>query len=540
MRSPRPNPDSRTPKSMNARATRRGVVAGVLSLPVAASLYGFGLDGPRSATERGARSDALGPPQPFSFDLLLQRARRLAREPYRVPAVRFPEILARIGYDEHQHIVLKREHALRAGEVPVAIDLFHLANLFREPVAIHLVQHGVAREARYARRLFTFGEPAAFAAALPDDLGFAGFRVRHPDTWKEWLAFLGASYFRSPGELGEYGISARGIAVNTATQGGEEFPRFSAFWLEPRPEQRETLVVHALLEGPSLTGAYRMTSVRETGVVMDVEARLFPRRDIERLGLAPLTSMFWYGEHNRHQARDWRPEVHDSDGLALWTGAGEHIWRPLNNPPLVQVSAFLDNDPKGFGLMQRDRDFDNYQDANVYYDRRPSLWVEPLAPWGRGAVHLVELPTDGEFNDNIVAYWHPEQPVTAGQELSLSYRLHWRAEEPFASPLARVVATRLGSAGVRDPRAKKVVVDFEGGRLGALDRALAPSVEFAVSAPRGKIERVHTLPIGDTRRWRAVFEYAAADAAPVDLRGHLRLAGAPLSETWIFQFIAFG
>lgn len=182
---------------------------------------------------------------------------------------------------------------------------------------------------------------------------------------------------------------------------------------------------------------------------MDSEAVLFVRREIERLGVAPLTSMFWFAENNRHLATDWRPEIHDSDGLALWTGAGERIWRPLNNPQVPRTSAFSDDNPKGFGLMQRDRAFANYQDDGVFYDRRPSLWVEPLAPWGKGSVQLVELPTDDEIHDNIVAFWVPAEPVRAGARLAYRYRLHWRADEPYPAPqLARTISTRIGRGGI--------------------------------------------------------------------------------------------
>ena len=204
----------------------------------------------------------------------------------------------------------------------------------------------------------------------------------HPD----WLAFLGASYFRSPAETGQYGLSSRGLAIDTGMPTPEEFPRFTSFWVEPL-EGRRGLAIHALLDSPRMTGAFRMETVREQGTLMDIEARLFPRADMTRVGIAPLTSMFWYAKHNRKQAADWRPEIHDSDGLAIWTGAGERIWRPLNDPAAVQTSTFLDANPKGFGLVQRERHFSAYEDDGAFYDRRPSVWVEPVGDWGEGAVN---------------------------------------------------------------------------------------------------------------------------------------------------------
>jgi glucans biosynthesis protein len=259
------------------------------------------------------------------------------------------------------------------------------------------------------------------------------------------------------------------------------------------------------------------------------------------MGVAPLTSMFWFDETNRRQARDWRPEIHDSDGLALWTGAGEHIWRPLNDPPQLQVSSFVDNNPKGFGLLQRDRNFDNYQDDGVFYDRRPSVWVEPLEAWGEGAVQLVEIPTDDEISDNIVAYWLPKAPVKAGSEWIFKYRLHWLADEPYPPALGRVIATRVGRGGIpgqpRPKDKKKIVIDFAGGPLE--DRKKGDPVQLIVDAARGAIDGDYTLQVVGTRHWRAFFDIAVDGDAPVDIRAFLRYGDRPLTETWLFQFIPF-
>jgi glucans biosynthesis protein len=272
---------------------------------------------------------------------------------------------------------------------------------------------------------------------------------------------------------------------------------------------------------------------------MDVEAALFLRNDVTRLGMAPLTSMFWYGKHDRREATDWRPQVHDSDGLKLRTGSGEHIWRPLINPPERMVSSFVDNGVKGFGLLQRDRDFANYEDPNVHYERRPSLWVEPRGNWGEGAVQLLELPTKGEFNDNIVAYWLPAEPARAGMERNIAYRLHWVADEPYPSGSAAVCATRMGSFGVQDPGSKKFALDWAGGILANMPESpeAAEGIEFVPSAPHGRFDRVHTMRVQGTARWRAIFEYAAEGNDPVDLRGYLRRRGDAISETWLFKFV---
>jgi glucans biosynthesis protein len=484
----------------------------------------------------------LGPAQPFSFDGLKEQAKQRAARPYQAPLIRHADIVAKIDYDAHLEIQFQPEVALWArGDGPYPVRFFHLGQQFAMPVRIHAVREGMAREVRYSSRLFAFGK-ADFAAALPDDIGFAGFRVMHSETGeRDWLAFLGASYFRSAGELGQYGISARGVAVDTVLPSGEEFPSFTHFWLEPAANP-QAVMIYALLEGPSITGAYRIEALRQERVVMDVEAVLFCRTTIRRLGVAPLTSMFWFSETNHQPAKEWRPEVHDSDGLALWTGSGERLWRPLNNPPSVQTSSFLDNNPRGFGLLQRDRNFENYQDVYTFYERRPSLWVEPLEPWGEGAVQLVEIPTNYDIYDNIVAYWLSEAPTQAGSTWNFKYRLHWLADEPYPPLLGRVVATRLGWGGVLvgqprpENRVWRLVIDFAGGPLAGIEKN-AP-VKLVVTTTRGKLIYSSALQVVGTERWRGAFDIEVEGSEPVDIRACLRLGDRTLTETWLYQFIA--
>jgi len=482
----------------------------------------------------------LGPVQPFSFDWLREQAKQLAAQPYQAPIIRYAEVLEKIDYDAHLEIQCRPEAALWAkGDGPYPVRFFHLGRLFPTPVKIYAVREGTAREVRYSSRLFNFGK-ADFAKALPEDMGFAGFRIMHSRTEElDWLAFLGASYFRSSGELDQYGISARGVAIDTVLPTGEEFPRFTRFWLEPAVDP-QTVMIYALLEGPSITGAYRIEALRQERVVMDIEAVLFFRAPIRRLGLAPLTSMFWFSETNHQPSWDWRPEVHDNDGLALWTGAGERIWRPLNNPPFVQTNSFVDNNPRGFGLSQRDRNFENYQDDLVFYERRPTLWVEPLEPWGEGVVQLVEIPTSYEIEDNIVAYWVPQDPAQAGSSRTCKYRLHWVADEPYWPDRGRVIATRMGWVDIpkvppRPTHKVWFIIDFAGGPLEQLDKQTP--VQVVASATRGKLRNFVAFQIFDTRRWRAKFDIELEEGEPVDLRAYLRLGDRPLSETWLYQFI---
>jgi glucans biosynthesis protein len=249
--------------------------------------------------------------------------------------------------------------------------------------------------------------------------------------------------------------------------------------------------------------------------------------------------MFWYGEGSRAQAADWRPEIHDSDGLAIWTGAGERLWRPLNNPPSVMTNTFLDRDVKGFGLLQRDRDFADYLDDGVFYERRPSVWIEPLDPWGEGAVHLVEIPTRDETSDNVVAYWCGAQPMRAGDERPFRYRLTWLDDIAIPEAIARARGTWSGLGGrpgqQRPKGVRKFVIDFQGPAFQGLDRN--SGVAFDVAVSRGQAANVYCHPVvGQAERWRAIFDLAASGPAPVDMRGYLKRGEQALSETWVYQY----
>ncbi len=479
----------------------------------------------------------LGPARDFSFAGLVDRAQKNASRPYKAPQPRAARIIEDIDFDAVQKIRFRADHALWAGRSD-PVSFFHLNRYSGDPVVLHALDRGKARAILYGPDYFDYGPSGLDAGALAH-LGFAGFRVMDgPDKPTDWLAFQGASYFRSSGQDGQYGASARGIAINTGAATAEEFPRFSEFWLE---SNGPAITIHALLDGPSVTGAYRFDAAKnEAGVVMDVHCQLFFRDEVTQLGMAPLTSMYWYGENERPRAADWRPEIHDSDGLALWTGKGERIWRPLIDPPRVTTNSFADDNPKGFGLMQRDRDFADYQDDGAFYDKRPGIWVEPKGDWGAGAVQLVEIPTDDETHDNIVAYWRPDRAVHAGDTLSLDYRLYWQNQEPsYPTAIAKVVATRLGRGGIPGqnpwPRDKhKFVVDFTGGPLMQMQQRY--DVTPVVSASRGTIDNAYVVKVVGTEHWRALFDLQLEGNAPAELRLFLRLGTRTLSETWLYQY----
>lgn len=495
---------------------------------------------------------------PFSFDALKALARERASQPYVAPQRPAPEIVNAIDYTVHGTLTYRPDQALFVdGPGPFPATFFHLGQYFQTSVRMHVVEGSAVREVVYRQDSFDMPE-SSIARRMPPNAGFAGFRLHesrygHPSRqgggtldWRhnDWVAFLGASYFRAIGEDYQYGLSARGLALDSGIDGvTEEWPDFTHFFIEAPATNATSMTVYALLESPSVTGAFRFVMTRSAGVTMEIVSQLHVRRQVRRFGIAPLTSMYWFSETIKGATSDWRPEVHDSDGLAMWTGTGERIWRPLNNPPKTITSAFDDEDPKGFGLMQRDRVFDHYLDG-VAYERRPSLWVEPVGNWGRGAVQLIEIPTDDEFHDNIVAAWVPAEPVKAGRVVDLAYTLHWLNDEPEhvanQTRLARAVATRIGHGGepgqVRPRGVKKFVVEFLGSSLAALP--VGTQAEAVVTTSRGDVVNPFTeaLPNDVPGHWRAVFDLKVTAGDPVELRLFLRLRGEVLTETWVYQF----
>ena len=484
----------------------------------------------------------LGGRQPFDYAWLKGQARTLSSRPFHSTAGEIPDQLKDLDWDQHQAIGYRADHALWGRDsARFQVKFFHLGLFYKMPVRMFEVVDGQAQELAYDAGMFDYRGSGVDGSRLPRDLGFAGFQLLyHTDPVRDVAAFLGASYFRAIGGEMQYGISARGLVIDTGMARAEEFPAFTAFWLERPPRDVGRLIVYALMDSPSVAGAYRFIIYPAATLVMDVDAALYPRKEIERLGVAPLTSMFLHGENDRRAANDWRPEIHDSDGLAMWTGAGEWLWRPVVNPAALRVSTFSDENPRGFGLLQRDRSFDHYQDDGVFYERRPSLWVEPKSGWGKGSVQLVELPTPDETFDNIVAFWNPVDKPSGGQELLFGYRLYWASKMPVSPPLAQVVATRTGIGGIVGQKRKyfswRFVVDFAGGDLGMIGKNV--KVEPVITASRGQIEITSARPLDSVQGYRAMFDLKLGDSslAPVDLRLYLRADGQPLTETWLYQW----
>lgn len=484
----------------------------------------------------------------FDYAILKGLARHLSGQPYAAPADTLPEAVKTLDFYRYETIRFRDEAALwgpqQVDNSMLQAKFFHPGHLFRHPVRIYEVHAGKAREIACDQTLFDYSKSGLKPEDIPADLGFAGFRLLLAPEWqRDVTAFLGASYYRAVGDRLQFGMSARGLAVDCGLPRPEEFPVFTRFWLERPPAKTAAVTLYALLESPSISGAYRF-HIRYEGKrqIMDVDTALYPRKPIERLGIAPLTSMFQYGENDRRAAKDWRPEIHDSDGLAMLRGNGEWLWRPLTNPPQLRFSAFIDENPRGFGLYQRDRNFDHYQDDSMYYESRPSVWVEPRGDWGKGAIELIELTADDETMDNTVAFWHPEKIPQPGEELLYSYRLHWSGPPPVQTPLARVVATHTGPGGIvgqnvvgrrREFASSRYVVDFVGDALKKNSGPLHPVVTIS----RGELDLVSLRRVDNGDVWRASFDLKSdANPEPINLRLHLSDGKRVLSETWLYQW----
>jgi glucans biosynthesis protein len=479
------------------------------------------------------------PPPPFSFATVEKLAQDRASKPYRNRSAKLPDAITKLTYDQYRDIRFQRNSALWHDRALFEVQFFHRGFNFDRRVNIFEVSDAVARPVLYNPAMFDFGSRVP-KIEFPPDLGFAGFRIHYPlntPAYKdELIVFLGASYFRVLGRNQVYGMSARGLAIDTASASGEEFPYFTDFWLVKPDPQARTMTLYALLDSPGITGAYQFEVRPGTTTQVQVSAELYPRRQIAKLGIAPLTSMYLYGENSgNHRFDDYRPEVHDSDGLMWEAGTGEWLWRPLVNPKELRVNRFMEEHPRSFALVQRDRDFSHYQDNEARYDRRPSYRIEPLGDWGKGGVELVEIPSDEEIHDNIVAYWVPDTPVQPQKPMTFSYLLYAYTTSTQWPPGGKVIAThfsRVVSGTTVVPGVRRVIVDFAGGDLDSL--AGAQPVQAAASASGGEIDSIAVERLAANGVWRVSMRMKPNGDKPVDLRCYLTLYGEALTETWTY------
>ena len=513
-----------------------------------ASLAATGPVAPRAAAAGGAAPSAATPgpsartdnppaDKPaagyeFTFDTLLAEAKRRAAAPYAPQRSTLPAGLDKLSPEQYRSIHFNPDAGnWRTGQLPFRLELLRAGySLPTGAVTVSTVEDGMAQDVTATPAMFDMGPtlPQLGKVSLP----LSGFRLRtqinSKKVWDEFLVFQGASYFRAVAQHLLYGLSARGLAINTAEPSGEEFPAFTHFWIERPGPRARSIVIYALLESASTTGAYRFTVQPGVETVMDVELTLFPRTDMHAVGIAPLTSMFLFDETNRGRLDDYRPEVHDSDGLQITSQAGEHVFRQLANPSKLQVSTFTAQPPQGFGLVQRSREQSDFQDFENLYERRPSAWVEPIGDWGAGAVELVEIPSGRESNDNIVAFWRPTQTLSPGHPAQFEYRLSWLAEPGLPKGLGKVVATRSGAS--LDGKRRVFILDI----VGAGEKT--DGLRLDLGASKGKVVNAALMSNSALHGLRASFEIDPNDADLVELRLRVMRGDNPVTETWLYRW----
>jgi periplasmic glucans biosynthesis protein len=466
---------------------------------------------------------------PFDFEVLLGDAKRRSATAYSPQKSNFPAALDKLSPEQYRSIHFNPDAGIwRAEKLPFRLELLRAHYSMQTAVTVSTVEDGRAKDLVATPAMFQFNTPVPARTSVP----LSGFRIRSlinsNKIWDEFLVFQGASYFRAVATNLLYGLSARGLAINTGEPNGEEFPAFTHFWVERPAPRAKAIVIYALLESESATGAYKFTVQPGMETITDVELTLFPRAEMRVVGIAPLTSMFLFDETNRGRLDDYRPEVHDSDGLQITSKNGEQIFRQLANPVTLQVSTFTTQPPIGFGLVQRSRSQADFQDFDAQYERRPSAWVEPKSEWGPGSVELVEIPSGRETNDNIVVFWRPSQPLAAGHPAQFSYRISWNNEPELPKRLGRVMATRSGAS--IDRKRRVFVLDI----VGAGEKLDGLRLDLAASS--GKISNATLTSNSELHGLRASFDMDPNDADLIELRLRIMRGDMPVSETWLYRW----
>ncbi len=483
----------------------------------------------------------------FGLDHVALKAKELAQKSWQPPQ-QVPDFMRKLSYDEFRRIRFDPNKSLWHGTGSKFEVMLMVPGLyFTHPVKLNVVSGRTITPVPFKRDAF-LSDDAELIKKLPADLGYAGFKLTYPintpSVADQFLVFAGASYFRAVGKGDNWGLSLRGAAIDTAMPTGEEFPSFVEFWLEKPANDAKSMRVYGLLDSKRLSGAYQFTIFPGDVTHVEVKCVLFTRERMDLLGVAPLTSMFFYGEPSVRPLGHWRPEVHDSDGLLVQDGNGEWLWNPLMNPRSLNVQSFLVRDLKGFGLMQRDQRFAAYEDPEARYERRPSAWVSPVGSWGPGRVMLVEIPSREEVNDNIVAFWSPSTAVGGGTELHFEYQIDigdapivQASNSDVPNTLGRTVQTFVGRGEFDGPGDSKgryrILVDFKGGALDAKPPSAALRAE--VSAMEGGQILEHSVTwVDGSEVWRLAILAKPAENKPVALRAVLLQGNEPLTETWTY------
>jgi glucans biosynthesis protein len=487
----------------------------------------------------------------ITFEAILQKAKERASMPFKSPKSELPDELRDLNYDSYREIQFRHEKALWAKEdLPFHLEFYHPGYLYDAPVHLREFNATHAQPIRFAQDFFEYGK-LKMEKRIPAETGYAGFRLLNrlndPQRWDEVASFLGASYFRMLGQGQRYGTSARGLAINCGEEGlREEFPMFTDWWIGKPDKGSPTVRLYAILDSVSCAGAYEFLVRPGETTFAEVTAVLFLRDEtkvraaaadqpaIKTLGMAPLTSMFWFGENSENRPDDFRAEVHDCDGLLIRGEAEDLTWRPVDNPRAPRHQVFAATNPRGFGLLQRDREFSNYQDLFNLYHKTPSVWVEPRGAWGEGEVYLVELPARHEGVDNIVAFWNPKQRTAPMQPFRFAYTLQWATQPDAKFGPLKVLQTRAG-ADLGDAAKRKFVIDF-GGKNEAL--AQSPPAAIAHCGENATISDVQVIKNEVSQCWRVIFSLTpkAGNTGVIDIDCALKSGDNLLSETWRYQW----
>jgi periplasmic glucans biosynthesis protein len=466
----------------------------------------------------------------FDATLVLDAARQLAQRAFVPPNTALPEPFTALNAESYQAITHRPERRIWSDEnVGYEVEPQHRGSIFTTPVLLSTVEQGLVKRIIYDPLRYNFGKLTP-ATAL-GDIGFSGFKLlQKGEQSVDFAVFQGATFYRSRARGQEFGAVARALAIKTGDPRGEEFPIFRAFWIE-RPGTDGVIMVHAVADSESATAAFRFTLRPGDMTIIDTECTVFARIDIDHIGLGPIQGTYLFGPSRRRNADDVRPQVHDVHGLQMLNGRNEWIWRPLNNPEQLQISSFMDENPKGFGLVQRDRDFNAYQDDDNRFEMRPTIWMEPIGDWGPGAIQLTEIPSNSELNDNIIAYWRPKDVLVAGSRSTFSYRQFWCWVTPERGTIAETIGFRVGRGN--SGRRRRCLVEFGGENLAAVEAA---GIVMSLSASPGQILN-SKLALNTARKSaRITFELDPGNEQACELRLVLTVGDKAITETWLYRW----
>ncbi|HME86164.1 MAG TPA: glucan biosynthesis protein [Roseiarcus sp.] len=480
-----------------------------------------------------AAAEPLGQPVPFAADTVLKAAAQLAAAPFKAPDAPLPSLFSGLNFDQYASIRRVPGSAIWADDkVGFSLEPLHRGFVYTTPIAINIVENGLSQRVIYEAANFDFGKlqpPAAMG-----DLGFSGLRIltASDQGFQDVAIFQGASFYRSRAKGQNFGVTARGLAIRTGDEPGEEFPLFREFWVEKPAPATNTLTMYALLDSASMTGAFRFTIRPLETTIVDTEMTLIARVAMDKFGIGAMAAAYLFSGLDHRRADDWRAAVYEATGLQILSGKGEWLWRPVSNRETLQISAFADLNPRGFGLLQRSRSFDAFYDDEGRWELRPTLWIEPIGDWGEGDLRLLEIPAASENNANIIAQWRPKAGMAAGSSQALAYRQFWCWTPPSRPPLAVCTSSRAGKMGAR----QRFTVEMTGDVFA--DPQKAANATADVQANPGKIASVRLYPYKDRRSVRIVFDLEPGSEPYSEVRLTLSLDNQPASETWLYRWTA--